>query len=105
MDMSLSIGKEKLSGHHECIGLSVIPFFFTLPFFDIIIPGGIALFFGLSICADGPWSPSLNGGKERAVESQTKPYLSGTQCYQASHVGALFDGMTLNIGRWDITHQ
>lgn len=54
---------------------------------DIIIPGGIALFFELSICADGSLSPSLNGGKERAVESQTKPYLSRTQCYQARRAG------------------
>lgn len=83
MDMSLSIGKEKLSLRYECVGLSVIPLSFCPLCSDIIIPGGIALFFELSICADGSWSPSLNGGKERAVESQTKPYLSGTQCYQA----------------------
>lgn len=85
--MSLSIGKEKLSLRHECVGLSVIPLSFCPLCSDIIIPGGIALFFELSICADGSLSPSLNGGKERAVESQTKPYLSGTQCYQARRAG------------------
>lgn len=82
MDMSLSTEKEKLSLHHECVGLSVIPFSFCPLCSDSIIPGRIALFFELSICADGSWSSSLNGGKERAVESQTKPYLSRTQCYQ-----------------------
>ncbi len=30
MDMSLSLGKEKLSLRHECIGLSVIPLSFGL---------------------------------------------------------------------------